>query len=36
MIMRRRLKKLFEDNGEVEVFAPRNAGVPAVAAVAAE
>jgi hypothetical protein len=33
--MRRRLQKLLEDHGEVEVFAPRNAGVP-MAAVAAE
>lgn len=41
MIMRRRLMKLLEDHGEVEVFAPRNAGAPVaavatVAAVAAE
>ena len=35
MIMRRRLKKLLEDHGEAEAFAPRNAGTP-VAAVAAE
>ena len=33
MIMRRRLKKLLEDHGEVEVFAPRNAGAQ-IAAVA--
>jgi len=34
MIMRRRLMKLLEENGEAEVFAPRNAGtrVPAMAA----
>jgi phenylpropionate dioxygenase-like ring-hydroxylating dioxygenase large terminal subunit len=34
MIMRRRLMKLLEENGESEVFAPRNAGtrVPAMAA----
>jgi hypothetical protein len=38
MIMRRRLKRLLEDHGEVEVFAPRNAGAPLAArpAVAAE
>jgi phenylpropionate dioxygenase-like ring-hydroxylating dioxygenase large terminal subunit len=35
MIMRRRLLQLLEDHGEVEVFAPRNAGAPA-AAMAAE
>ena len=35
MIMRRRLLKLLENHGEVEVFAPRNAGAP-VAAIAAE
>jgi hypothetical protein len=34
MIMRKRLMKLFEDHGEAEVYAPRNAGdaVPAIAA----
>jgi hypothetical protein len=26
MIMRRRLMKLFDEHGETEVFAPRNAG----------
>jgi phenylpropionate dioxygenase-like ring-hydroxylating dioxygenase large terminal subunit len=38
MIMRRRLKKLLEEHGEVEVFAARNAGPPLAlrAAVAAE
>ena len=35
MIMRRRLLQLFEDHGEAEVFAPRNAGAP-VTAIAAE
>jgi phenylpropionate dioxygenase-like ring-hydroxylating dioxygenase large terminal subunit len=35
MIMRRRLMKLLEENGEAEVFAPRNAGVH-VSAMAAE
>jgi hypothetical protein len=35
MMMRRRLNKLFEEHGEAEVYAPRNAGM-AVAAVAAE
>ena len=34
MIMRRRLMKLLEEHGEVEVFAPRNAGAPM--AIAAE
>jgi hypothetical protein len=28
MIMRRRLMKLFEENGETEAFAPRNEGAP--------
>ena len=35
MIMRRRLMKLLEENGEAEVFAPRNAG-SRVSAIAAE
>ena len=35
MIMRRRLMKLLEDNGETEVFAPRNAGAR-ISAIAAE
>ena len=35
MMMRRRLMKLFEEHGETEVYAPRNAGAP-VAAIAAE
>jgi len=36
MIMRRRLMKLLEEHGEVEVFAPRNAGATVAAAIAAE
>jgi hypothetical protein len=35
MIMRKRLMKLFEEHGEAEVYAPRNAG-DAITAVAAE
>ncbi len=35
MMMRRRLMKLFDDHGETEVYAPRNAGT-AVLAEAAE
>ena len=31
MIMRRRLMKLFDDHGETEVFAPRNAGTAMMA-----
>ena len=36
MIMRKRLMKLFEEHGEAEVYAPRNAGAAAVSAIAAE
>jgi hypothetical protein len=35
MLMRRRLNKLFEEHGEAEMYAARNAGTP-IAAVAAE
>jgi phenylpropionate dioxygenase-like ring-hydroxylating dioxygenase large terminal subunit len=36
MLMRKRLLKLFEEHGEAEVYAPRNAGAAAVSAIAAE